>query len=105
MGTVRTVRYTSATKQVTVHLRSGGTGLALGKYAEKDGLECAWPESFYGDVAVSGSLKLNGVAVEERLFPVGSAYLTATAAAPELPGTWQQVQAGLSGVYAWRRVT
>ena len=105
VGTVRTVRYTSATKQVTVHLRSGGTGLALGKYAEKDGLECAWPASFYGDVAVSGSLKLNGVAVEEKLFPVGSVRLTATADAPELPGTWQQVQAGLSGVYAWRRVT
>ena len=61
--------------------------------------------SFYGDVAVSGSLKLNGVAVEEKLFPVGSVRLTATADAPELPGTWQQVQAGLSGVYAWRRVT
>ena len=105
VGTVRTVRYTSATKQVTVHLRSGGTGLALGKYAEKDGLECAWPAEFYGDVAVSGSLKLNGVAVEDRLFPVGSVRLTATADAPELPGTWQQVQAGLSGVYAWRRVT
>lgn len=105
VGTLRTVRYTSATKQVTVHLRSGGTGLALGKYAEKDGLECAWPASFYGDVAVSGSLKLNGVAVEEKLLPVGSVRLTATADAPELPGTWQQVQAGLSGVYAWRRVT
>lgn len=105
VGTVRTVRYTSATKQVTVHLHSGGTGLALGKYAEKDGLECAWPASFYGDVEVSGSLKLNGVAVEEKLFPVGSVRLTATADAPELPGTWQQVQAGLSGVYAWRRVT
>ena len=49
--------------------------------------------------------KLNGVAVEEKLFPVGSVRLTATADAPELPGTWQQVQAGLSGVYAWRRVT
>ena len=105
VGTVRTVRYTAATKQVTVHLRSGGKGLALGKYAETEALECAWPAVFYGDVAVSGSLKVNGAAVEERLFPVGSAYLTATAAAPELPGTWQQVQAGLSGVYVWRRTT
>lgn len=105
VGTVRTVRYTAATKQVTVHLRSGGKGLALGKYAEAEALECAWPAVFYGDVAVSGSLKVNGAAVEERLFPVGSAYLTATAAAPELPGTWQQVQAGLSGVYVWRRTT
>ena len=85
--------------------RSGGKGLALGKYAETEALECAWPAVFYGDVAVSGSLKVNGAAVEERLFPVGSAYLTATAAAPELPGTWQQVQAGLSGVYVWRRTT
>lgn len=105
VGTERTVRYTAATKQVTLHLRSGGKGLALGKYAEKDALECAWPAAFYSDVEVSGTLKLGGTAIEERLFPVGSAYLTATAAAPELPGTWQQVQAGLSGVYAWKRVT
>ena len=55
VGTVRTVRYTAATKQVTVHLRSGGKGLALGKYAETEALECAWPAVFYGDVAVSGS--------------------------------------------------
>ena len=105
VGSVRTVRYTAATSQVTLHLRSGGKGAAFGKYSQREALECAWPAVFYGDVAVSGSLKVNGAAVEERLFPVGSAYLTATAAAPELPGTWQQVQAGLSGVYVWRRTT
>lgn len=105
VGTVRTVRYTAATKQVTLHLRNGGKGLALGKYAEQDALECAWPAVFYGDVTVAGGLKLGGVAIEEKLFPVGSVRLTAAAAAPELPGTWQQVQAGLEGVYAWKRVT
>ena len=107
VGTVRTVRYTSATKQVTVHLRSGGTGLALGKYAEKDGLECAWPAVFYGDVAVSGALTVNGETVEALAYPVGSVRLTDSTAPPETADglTWESVETGIAGVYGWRRTS
>lgn len=106
VGSVRTVRYTAATGQVTLHLRSGGSGAAFGKYAELDALECAWPAVFYGSVAVSGGLTVGGETVEGLLFPVGSVRWTASAAAPETAGmTWQQVNTGLTGVYAWKRVS
>lgn len=105
VGEERTVRYTASTSQVTFHLRSGGKGAAFGKYGETESLECAWPAVFYGDVAVSGVLRLNGRTVEETLFPVGSIRLTGSDARPE--GTeleWESVETGMTGVYGWRRV-
>ena len=107
VGNVRTVRYTAATSQVTLHLRSGGKGAAFGKYAEQQALECAWPAVFYGDVAVSGTLTVGGRTVEELLFPVGCVRLTDGAEAPETPAgsSWESVETGIAGVYGWRRVT
>ena len=106
VGNVRTVRYTAATSQVTLHLRSGGKGAAFGKYAEQEALECAWPAVFYGGVAVSGVLTVNGQAPEALLFPVGSVRLTDSPEAPETPegAVWESLETGIAGVYGWRRV-
>ena len=106
VGGVRTVRYTASTSQVTMHLRSGGKGAAFGKYSEGERLECAWPAVFYGDVAVSGGLTVNGQPLEAAVFPVGSVRLTDSAAPPDIGTTsWQSVETGIAGVYGWRRVT
>ena len=107
VGSVRTVRYTASTSQVTLHLRNGGKGAAFGKYGEREALECAWPAVFYGDVAVSGALTVNGQTVEAMLFPVGSVRLTDSPAAPETPAgaVWESVETGIAGVYGWRRTT
>lgn len=106
VGSEQTVRYTAATGQVTLHLKSGGSGAAFGKYAELSALECAWPAVFYGDVAVNGGLSVGGETVESLLFPVGSVRWTAEATPPETAGmTWAQVSTDLSGVYAWKRVS
>ena len=106
VGNVRTVRYTAATSQVTLHLRGGGKGAAFGKYSETEGLECAWPAVFYGDVAVAGALTVNGQPLEAAVFPVGSVRLTDSAEAPETGGAaWESVETGIAGVYGWRRVT
>ncbi len=106
LGNVRVVRYTAATGQVTLHLHGGGKGAAFGKYSETEGLECAWPAVFYGDVAVSGTVTVNGEPLEAAVFPVGTVRLTDSASAPEIEGTvWQSVETGIAGVYGWRRVT
>ena len=106
VGNVRMVRYTAATSQVTLHLRGGGKGAAFGKYSETEGLECAWPAVFYGDVAVAGALTVNGQPLEAAVFPVGSVRLTDSAEAPEIGGAaWESVETGIAGVYGWRRVT
>ena len=106
VGNVRTVRYTAATSQVTLHLRGGGKGAAFGKYSETEGLECAWPAVFYGDVVVAGALTVNGQPLEAAVFPVGSVRLTDSAEAPEIGGAaWESVETGIAGVYGWRRVT
>lgn len=106
-ASVRVVRYTAATSRVTLHLRAGGMGAAFGKYAEQEALECVWPAVFYGDVAVSGALTVNGQTVEAMLFPVGSVRLTDSPAAPETPAgaVWESVETGIAGVYGWRRTT
>lgn len=107
VGGVRTVRYTASTSQVTMHLRSGGKGAAFGKYSEGERLECAWPAVFYGDVAVSGALTVNGETVEALAYPVGSVRLTDSAAQPETADglTWESVETGIAGVYGWRRTS
>lgn len=107
VGNVRVVRYTAATSRVTLHLRAGGMGAAFGKYAEQEALECVWPAVFYGDVAVSGALTVNGQTVEAMLFPVGSVRLTDSPAAPETPAgaAWESVETGIAGMYGWRRTT
>lgn len=40
--------------------------LALGKYSEKEGFECAWKAEFYDDVTIKGS-KLNDFPIEEGM--------------------------------------
>ena len=108
VGSVRTVRYTAATSQVTLHLRSGGKGAAFGKYSQREALECAWPAVFYGDAEVSGELTLGGKTLADVLWPVGAVRLTAEAV-PPLPApegaAWESVDTGIEGLYAWRRTT
>ena len=85
----------------------GGKGAAFGKYSEGEQLECAWPAVFYGDVAVSGALTVNGETVEALAYPVGSVRLTDSAAPPETADglTWESVETGIAGVYGWRRTS
>ena len=108
VGSVRTVRYTAATSQVTLHLRSGGKGAAFGKYGEREALECAWPAVFYGDAEVTGALTLGGKPLADVLWPVGCVRLTAEAV-PPVPSpegaVWESVDTGMVGLHAWRRTT
>ena len=108
VGSVRTMRYTAATSQVTLHLRSGGKGAAFGKYSQREALECAWPAVFYGGAEIGGELTLGGKTLADVLWPVGAVRLTAEAV-PPLPSpegaAWESVSTGIEGLYAWRRTT
>lgn len=107
-GGVRTVRQLlPPVSPVTLHLHSGGRGAAFGKRSTGEALECAWPAVFYGDVAVSGALTVNGETVEALAYPVGSVRLTDSAAPPETADglTWESVETGIAGVYGWRRTS
>ena len=108
VGSVRTVRYTASTSQVTLHLRSGGKGAAFGKYSETAGLECAWPAVFYGDAEVAGELTLGSRPLADVLWPVGSVRFTAEAVPPQPSpenAVWESAATGIEGLYAWRRTT
>ena len=108
VGSVRTVRYTASTSQVTLHLRNGGKGAAFGKYGEREALECAWPAVFYGDAEVAGELTLGGRPLADVLWPVGSVRFTAEAVPPQPSpenAVWESAATGIEGLYAWRRTT
>ena len=108
VGSVRTVRYTASTSQVTLHLRNGGKGAAFGKYGEREALECAWPAVFYGDAEVAGELTLGGRPLTEVLWPVGSVRFTAEDVPPQPSpenAVWESAVTGIEGLYAWRRIT
>ena len=65
VGGSKTVSLIIPTAEVAFHLREGGKGAAFGKYAEKNGLECAWDADFQGDVQIDGELTVGGETVEE----------------------------------------
>ena len=102
VGQERTVLYTASGRQVTLHLREGGSGAAFGKYAQGDGLSCAWDAAFDGDVAVAGDLTLGGQlrwpglsqALAEAVYPVGAIYLSAVSTHPAAlcGGTWEAME-------------
>lgn len=99
VGQERTIRYVAPTAAVAFHLRSGGNGAAFGKYAEQDGLECAWNARFLGNAAVSGELSAQTVRVGNKslldwIYPIGAIYISTAAANPAtlFGGTWQSIQ-------------
>lgn len=105
IGGEKTVRYTSSTAAVALHLRSGGNGAAFGKYAERDALECAWDADFSGDVSVAQdmsvggclaaqSLSVGGRSLLDMVYPVGAVYLSASAISPSVlfGGTWEAIE-------------
>jgi len=105
IGGEKAVTYTSSTRQVTLHLKEGGTGAAFGKYATSDTLECAWDAAFDGDVAVAGDLTVTGnvncqgvtfgnTTLVDMVYPVGAIYLSASSAHPAtlFGGTWSAIE-------------
>ena len=98
-GDRRSILVTVPTARVALHLRPGGRGVGVGKYAESDAFECALPAVFTGGVTVDGKNVLDAV------WPVGSVYIGCTAADPStlLGGTWVSTPSYLDGIYAWIR--
>lgn len=99
VGTKRTINCMAPTAAVTFHLRAGGSGAAFGKYAESDGLECAWNATFSGGVTVEGelsaqTLQVGGKTLMDWIYPVGAIYLSAAATDPAIlfGGVWQAIQ-------------
>lgn len=61
----RVMTFDIPTERVTYHLKSGGKGLALGKYAEEDDLfECDWNARFNKDVYIGENIVANHVISE-----------------------------------------
>ena len=94
LGSSKSVVLTAASAAVTLHLKEGGAGAAFGKYAENDGLSCAWDAAFDGDVSVAGELNVGGQPLRDLLYPVGSVYISTSSTEPStlFGGTWQALE-------------
>lgn len=102
LGNVRSVTVIIPTAEVALHLREGGRGAAFGKYAEQNELlECSWNAQFDGDVAVDGTLTVNGETVEAvaaRVIPEAIAdYPVASA----VSGSWRYRRWSSGMTEAW----
>ncbi len=82
-------------ERVFRHKRAGGKGMGLGGYCEEDDLlDVHWNLHVRKDLKVDGSLSVGGKSLLDRIYPVGSIYMSVTACKPgELfGGTWVQLK-------------
>lgn len=100
-GNTRSIEFPIPTDAVTVNMRSGGKGIALGKYSEKDAFECAMPSEFTKEASFLSGLKIGSKTLADYIYPVGSVYISANATSPAslFGGTWEQTckARGLAG--------
>ncbi len=99
LGSETSVTTLSGTAAVAFHLREGGMGAAFGKRADADGFHCAWDAAFDGEVTVAGQVRADGLQVGGRslldlTYPVGSVYLSLSAADPSalFGGQWEKIE-------------
>lgn len=59
LGEERSVAYTIPTAEVALHLRPGGKGVGIGKYSEKEALECSLPAEFTEPIRCMGGIVEN----------------------------------------------
>lgn len=73
------------TEKVAFHLKEGGKGAAFGKAAETDRVL---------ELAEDWDLKTKGKLLMDRVYPVGSIYLSVSPASPEtlFGGTWERLE-------------
>lgn len=112
LGNTVSYEKTVPTKAVTFHLKNGGKGAAFGKYAETDELfDCQWAAKFANSVAIEDELTiggktpsdliheivdplLEGILTIDKVYPVGSIYLSVSDLSPETlfaGTTWQRL--------------
>lgn len=101
VGEEKTVLCTVPTQSVTFALREGGVGAAFGKYPEKAGLDMGWGVYMNGHPltglpapASDSDATPWGQVNFDRIYPVGSLYLTVAATDPAVlfGGTWQRIK-------------
>ena len=71
-----------------------GKGVAFGKVATRDGLDCAMPAYFSGATALPSSMTVGGKTLINLIYPVGSIYMSVNSTSPAtfLGGTWERIQ-------------
>ncbi len=100
LGEKKTAVCLVPTAEVALHLRPGGKGVGIGKYSEKEALECALPAEFPAGMSVKG------VSAGLLAYPVGAIYLSVSNTDPGklFGGVWQRIQdrflLGAGAVYA-----
>lgn len=101
LGKEKTVVCTVPTEAVSFALAEGGVGAGFGKHPEQAGLDMAWgiwmngnPITGLPDPAGDSDAVPWGRVNFDRIYPVGSLYLTVSDADPAalFGGTWQQLQ-------------
>ena len=112
VGVVDTLGYDSSaiiivpSDHVDFHLREGGYGAAFGEYAQDANVVAVaenWELKVKGRATVGGSNVVTDATLIDKVYPVGSVYMSINNANPAafLGGTWAQID-GLT-VYAWKR--
>ena len=112
VGVVDTLGYDSSaiiivpSDHVDFHLREGGYGAAFGEYAQDANVVAVaenWELKVKGRATVSGSNVVTDATLIDKVYPVGSVYMSINNVNPAafLGGAWEQID-GLT-VYAWKR--
>lgn len=79
---------TVQTAEVIMDFHAGGKGMAIGKISEGDGFECQYDAKF------NGKLSYRGKELLDLVYPIGSIYLSVSAASPAtlFGGIWERIK-------------
>ena len=97
-GSTATANVTLAKAEFTLDFAAGGNGVGVGCPAPASGFEVAFPVSFTGSSAFSGSATFTGTmggkALLNAIYPVGSIYMSVNSTSPAtlFGGTWERIK-------------
>lgn len=81
--------------------KSGGKAIGIGRPAPNEGLAIGYDTTIEKTLDVKDTLYINGIALIDKLYPIGSCYITSTYYSPSnfLGGAWSLIDKGFAYKY------